>query len=229
MRLPTCAGTKQTRDVETGLGKQSGSGTLAAVGEERSPSEPAALAITSVTLQAGSSALGTMSESNTGRSRAASSDVQHRTLPRVSAPVRLAQGAWPDSATGACAQSERPSGFMVLGRSKDGFNAAAAVASLAASREQRDASGDHELMDLQKRVQQLAEERLIAEDEKLVLGKPIGRGAFGMVFRGLWRNLDVAVKVRAVWPQRMHSSSVYLAMCRCMLVHSLFDHCLFSN
>ena len=48
-----------------------------------------------------------------------------------------------------------------------------------------------------QRVQQLTDEWSVgaAEDEKLVLGRAIGRGAFGTVFLGRWRNLDVAVKV----------------------------------
>ena len=47
-----------------------------------------------------------------------------------------------------------------------------------------------------RRVQQLTDEMMIvSEDEKLVLGRAIGRGAFGTVFHGRWRNLDVAVKV----------------------------------
>ena len=60
-----------------------------------------------------------------------------------------------------------------------------------------------------RRVQQLTDEMMIgSEDEKLVLGRAIGRGAFGTVFHGRWRNLDVAVKVggtsgrdvRTGWP-----------------------------
>lgn len=90
---------------------------------------------------------------------------------------------------GTVASSQARSAHRGAGR----FDAAAAVAKIAGNSSGDDAI-DTEMMDLQRRVQLLAEGRLISEDEKLVLGKPIGRGAFGMVFRGLWRNLDVAVK-----------------------------------
>ena len=47
-----------------------------------------------------------------------------------------------------------------------------------------------------RRVQQLTDEMMmVSEDEKLVLGRAIGQGAYGTVFLGRWRNLDVAVKV----------------------------------
>ena len=96
------------------------------------------------------------------------------------------------------------------------FDAAAAVASIAASSTEpgrtttaagTKAAGGHwspapgaagacrPADQAMQRVQQLAEEMLTSEDEKLVLGRAIGRGAFGTVFLGRWRNLDVAVKV----------------------------------
>ena len=47
-----------------------------------------------------------------------------------------------------------------------------------------------------RRVQQLTDEMMmVSEEEKLVLGRAIGQGAYGTVFLGRWRNLDVAVKV----------------------------------
>ncbi|GAX74902.1 hypothetical protein CEUSTIGMA_g2348.t1 [Chlamydomonas eustigma] len=45
-----------------------------------------------------------------------------------------------------------------------------------------------------QRVQKLAEELMTSEEEKLIIGRMIGRGAFGTVFQARWRNLDVAVK-----------------------------------
>lgn len=83
-----------------------------------------------------------------------------------------------------------------------GFDAAAAIAHLATTSNNGLSPGIDDLapvggaVDLNKRVQQLAEELLLtgAQDEKLVLGRPIGRGAFGIVYHGWWRNLEVAVK-----------------------------------
>ena len=34
--------------------------------------------------------------------------------------------------------------------------------------------------------------------DTLSLIEPIGKGGFGIVYRGRWRNMDVAVKVRGV-------------------------------
>jgi serine/threonine protein kinase len=79
------------------------------------------------------------------------------------------------------------------------FNAAAALADITSSQwpsNQDDAARARSERDLQRRVQKIADEMLLTgtQDEKLVLGRMIGRGAFGVVYQGWWRGLEVAVK-----------------------------------
>ncbi len=52
--------------------------------------------------------------------------------------------------------------------------------------------------DPMKEVQAIVGQVQGQQGEKLQLIQPIGTGAFGTVYRAKWRNLDVAVKVRAV-------------------------------
>ena len=46
------------------------------------------------------------------------------------------------------------------------------------------------------------------EGEQLVLTDVIGKGGFGAVYRGRWRNLDVAVKVSDADRGREHQPGV---------------------
>ena len=46
-----------------------------------------------------------------------------------------------------------------------------------------------------REVQYLMDTTLAANGGRLVLREFIGKGAYGSVFRGTWRNTDVAVKV----------------------------------